>query len=323
MVFDPNVLMNNFGDLLLNVGIFVAVILVGILLGYLIGALIASIVKRILGIRELKEQIASSEIISLSFWSKVINGIGVYIKWLFVSVVLHYVVEGSLERGIWYAKLSQYTGTFQSFMGGLGVFILFGVVGIVIGAIVYKIIKAALDSVRVEERMAKHGLHDALGGLQLTKVVAGIFMIYVVIVFLATGIDAVARPIGQDQNALVLMFNNPDMPSNSLVELYPQFVLGGFIIMAGALVGDFIQDRIKESKTSLASDSVAWLVQAMVIFFAIVLALPHFQIRENVDILTDSFKIVVAGVSIGMAIAMGLGLKETFSHWGKKIEKKL
>jgi len=323
MAFDPNILVETTGELLVNVGIFVAVILIGILLGYLIGSLIALIVKRILNIRELKEQIADSEIISLAFWGKVTTGIGVYIKWLFVAVVLNYVVEASIERGIWYIKLSQYTNMFQSFMGGLGIFTLFAVVGIVIGAIVYKIIKAALDSVRIEERMAKHGLHDALGGLQLTRVIASIFMIYVVIVFLATGIDAVATPIGQDRNALVLMFNNPDEVSNSLVELYPQFVLGGFIIIAGALVGDFMQDRIKESKTSLATDSIGWLVQGMVIFFAIVLALPHFQIRENVDMLTDSFKIVVAGISIGIAIAMGLGLQETFKHWGKKVEKKL
>ncbi len=323
MVFDPNTMVGTVSELLVNVGIFVAVVLIGILLGYLIGSLLALIVRKVLNIRELKEQIAGSEIISLSFWGKVVSGIGIYIKWLFVAVVLNYVVEASIERGIWYIKLSQYTNMFQSFMGGLGVFMLFAVVGIVVGAIVYKIIKAALDSIRVEERMAKHGLHDALGGLQLTRVISGIFMIYVVIVFLATGIDAVARPIGQDQNALVLMFNNPDGASNSLVELYPQFVLGGFIIIAGALVGDFMQDRIKESKTSLASDSVAWLVQGMVIFFAIVLALPHFQIRENVELLTDSFKIVVAGISIGLAIAMGLGLQETFRHWGKKVEKKL
>ncbi len=334
MAFDPNVMIGNLGGLLVDVGIFVAVVLIGILLGYLIGALIAAIVKRILSVRELKEQIASSDIISLAFWGKVAKGIGVYIKWLFVAVVLNSVIEGfagisgggliggNVSNPIWYIKLSEYTLAFKEMMWGLGVFILFSVVGVVIGAVVYKMIKAGLDSVRVEERMAKHGLHDALGGLQLTRVVAGIFMIYVVIVFLSTGIEAVAKPLGQGENALVLMFNNPDGPSNSLVELYPQFVLGGFIIMAGALAGDFMQDRIKESKTSLASDSVAWIVQTMVIFFAIVLALPHFQIKENVDVLTDSFKIVVAGVSIGLAIAMGLGLKDTFRQWGKKVGKR-
>ncbi len=316
MVLDPNFLLDNLGKLLINVGIFVAIVLVGILLGYFIGAIIAAIVKRVLNIRELKEQIASSEIISLSFWNRVITAIGVYIKWLFVSVVLNYVVESSLDRGLWYLKLSQYTNTFQNFMGGLGVFILFAVVGIVVGAIVYKIIKAALDTLRIEERMVKHGLHDALGGLQLTKVISGIFMIYIVIVFLGSGVDAVATPIGQEGNRLVVMFHY-------LIWLYPEFVLGSFIIIAGAIIGDFIENRIKASRASLASDNLAWLVQAMVIFFAIVLALPHFQIRENVDVLTDSFKIIVAGVSIGLAIAMGLGLKDAFAHWGKKLEKRI
>jgi len=73
----------------------------------------------------------------------------------------------------------------------------------------------------------------------------------------------------------------------------------------------------------LATDTVAWLIQGMIIFFAVVIALPHFQIEKNVDILTDSFKIIVAGISLGLAIAMGLGLKEMFAHLGKKVEKKL
>lgn len=316
MVFDLNIVADGLLDLAINIGIFVAVILIGILLGYIIGSLIAAIVKRVLGIRELKEQIASSEIISLSFWGKIGGGISIYVKWLFVSIVLNYVVEASIDRGIWYLKLSQYTNTFQSFMGGLGVFTLFAVVGIVIGAMVYRMIKGALDSIRVEERMAKHGLHDALGGLQLTKVIAGIFMIYVVIVFLGSGVDAVATPIGQEANRLVVMFH-------SLVWLYPEFVLGGFIIIMGAIIGDFLKEKIRQSKATLASDNLAAIIQGMVLFFAIVLALPHFQIEENVDVLTDSFKMIVAGVSIGLALALGLGLKDSFAKFGRKVEKQV
>lgn len=316
MAFDPNLLMGSMTDLLVDVGIFVAIILIGILLGYLIGALIAYLFKKVLNMQELKEQIASSEVITLAFWGKTVSGVCIYIKWLLVSIVLNYSVEVSAERGLWYAKLSGYTTMFQSLMGGLGIFLLFAVVGIVIGAIVYKMIKEGLDSVHVEESMAKHGLHDALGGLQLTRVLGGIFMIYIVIVFLASGIDAVATPLGQESNRLVVMFHY-------LVWLYPEFVLGGLIIIIGAIVGDFLQDRMRESKSPIASESAAWLIQGIVIFFAIVLALPHFQIKENVDVLTDSFKIIVAGISIGLAIAMGLGLKDTFGHWGKKIEKKL
>ncbi len=315
-MIDTGAFMGNAIDMLVEVGIFVAIILIGVLLGYLIGVIISFIIKRLLSLRELKEQIAGSEIITLALWGKIINGVSVYIKWLFVSILLNYAVDVSIGRGIWYAKLSTYTSTFQSLMAGLGVFVLFSVVGIVVGAIIYRIIKAALDSVRLEEKLTKHDLHDALGGLELTRVVAGIFMVYVVIIFLASGIDAVATPIGQEANRLVIMFHY-------LVFLYPEFVLGAFIIIAGALIGDFLDDSIKKSKTALAGDGLGWVIQGVVIFFAVVLALPHFQIRENVDVLTDSFKILVAGLSIGLAIAMGLGLKDTFSHLGKKIEKKI
>lgn len=327
MAFNPNEFLGNLGVLAVNIAIFVLVILVGILSGYLVGSLMAAIVKKVLNIRELKEQLASSEILSLSFWGKMVTGIGVYVKWLFVAIGLKFFVEFAFINGYGNAAMFKimlgYALIFEQVMTGLGIFLLFAVVGVVIGAVVFKIIKSSLDSVRVDERMAKHGLADALGGMQLTKVVAGIFMIYVVVIFLASGIDSVAKPIGQETNALVLMFNNPDKDLNSLVELYPSFVLGGLVIVAGAIVGDFVQDRIRQSKSSLASDTVGWLAQTIIIFFAVVIALPKFQITENVDILTESFKILVAGVSIGLAIAMGLGLKDTFAHIGKKVEKKL
>jgi hypothetical protein len=232
--------------------------------------------------------------------------------------MVQWAVQERVGNTAMFQILTEYAHGFQGLMINLGIFLIFAVAGVVIGAIVYKIIKAALDSVRVEERMAKHGLHQALGDLQLTKVIAGIFMVYVIIVLMGSGIDTVAANSGAEfeQVRLVVMFR-------SLVNIYPEFVLGGFIIIAGALIGDFVESRVQKSKAPIASDSLGWMLQGMIIFFAIVLALPHFQIKENVDILTDSFKIVVAGISIGLAIAMGLGLQDMFRHWGKKVEKRL
>jgi len=322
MALDPNVIGSNLFNLLFEVGAFVLVVIVGLLLGYIIGWLVSFVISRILSIKELKEQIASSEILSLALWGKVISGTAVYIKWLFVSIGLKAIVEWASKslagNTAMYGILTGYADTFQVLMINLGMILVFGVLGIVIGAVIYRMIKAVSDSLRVEERMIKHGLHDALGGMQLTKVIAGIFMIYVVLVLLGSGIDSVAVRSGPEfsEVRLVVMFR-------ALVALYPEFVLGALIIIAGALLGDFLQDRITESKAPVASGGIAWVVQALVIFFAIVLALPHFQIKENVDILTDSFKIIVAGISIGLAIAMGLGFKDLFSQWGKKIEKNL
>lgn len=322
---DIDALVVNAWELLKDAGIFIAVIVIGLLIGYVIGAIIAAIIKRILNIRELKEQIASSEILSLAFWGRLVAGVGIYIKWLLVAMGLRaavgWAIAWSHEQEMvnvanMFEILEGYAQAFQDIMFNVGILLSFTVAGVIVGAIVYKIIKAALDSIRVEERMAKHGLHDALGGLQLTKVIAGIFMIYVIIVLIGSGIDVVAGRSGEEFNEvrLVVMFR-------SLVELYPEFVLGGFIIIAGALAGDFMQEHIRRSKTSLASDSLGFLVQGIILFFAIILALPKFQIQDT--ILADSFKIVVAGLSIGLAIAMGLGLKDTFGKWGKKIEKKL
>jgi|GEM_PF-1274055 len=311
----------------IEIAIFVAIILLGVLLGYIIGAVIAAIIKRILAMREIKEWIAGSDILSLNFWNKLVSGIGTYAKVLFMGVVLNATWRALGMGMIGYHDIATITGTVQNILLGVGILVLFAVVGIMIGAVIYKIIKGFLDSIRVEERLAKHGLADALGGLKVTRVIAGIVMVYVFILALATGIDlimfflasgadAISLQIGEIvmQNQLVVMFH-------SLVTWYPQFVLGGLILIVGAIAGDFLEEQIKKSKTALATDGVAWGVKALTLFVAVVLALPKFTLDPA--ILEDSFKIIVAGVSIGLAISMGLGLKDSFANIGKKYEKRI
>jgi hypothetical protein len=313
---------------LIDVGILVLVLLIGLLLGYLVGSLIAAIFRRVLNIRELKEQIAESGIISLGFWNNLVRWVGTYIKVLFVALLLNYVVRVS-AMSAWYTELSKYTEIFQSIMGGIGVFLVFAIVGTVIAAIIYRVIKGILEAARVEEKMAKHGMSGALGGLSLTKVIAGIFAAYIIIVFLAQGVTAgaaamvTAQPASETGTVIISTISTPlqDM-FDGLVKLYPQFVLGLLVIIIGALVGDFVQEQFNKSKSTLLTGTMAGAAKALIIFFAVVIALPKFTFVET-TILEDSFKIIVAGLSIGLAIAMGLGLKDMFSDLGKKMEKKL
>lgn len=322
--------MDSIVSLLASLGVVtlttLVVILAGLVVGYLVGTIFAAIIRKILNLKEIKQEVASSEIISLSFWTKLAKGVSVYIKWLFIAVVLNIIVRAAAESS-WtnsiIKALRGYTVVFESVLVAIGEFLLFAIAGIIVGSIVCRIIKATLDSVRVDERMAKYGLDDALGHISLGKIIATMFLLYIVIVFIATGIDAVATNVKVSTGFI----NISDVPLvqvfKDLVVLFPDFVLGALIIIAGAIVGDLLKDRISTMEYTWADDMLGLGIQALVIFFAVVIALPHFQIRENTDILVDSFKLLVAGVSIGIAIAMGLGMQETFSKIGKKIEKRI
>ena len=64
----------------------------------------------------------------------------------------------------------------------------------------------------------------------------------------------------------------------------------------------------------------------IIIFMGVVLALPKlFNVDDpqvfamSLSLLVDSFKLIIAGVSIGLAIALGLGLKDSIARASEKI----
>jgi len=309
------------------------VLLAGLLVGYVLGMIVGGIVSRILSVRELKEQIAESDILSLKMWGGIVKTVATYVKFLVLAVVLHISVSSAVAMNKTLTTISGYTYLLQVMMGAIGVFLTFAIAGIIIGVVLYRILNSILLSLRIDERLAKHGLADALGGLSMSSVLSGIFMVYLVLVFLAQGMNAAETVISSSSVAkapeegvtvvstvsgpLIDMFNN-------LMRLYPSFILGGLIIIAGAVVADFVSTHVSKSKSILADEFIAQLARGLILFFAVMIALPRFQIpQEDISIVADSFKIIVAGISIGLAIAIGLGMKEVMADIGKKIEKKL
>ncbi len=63
-------------------------------------------------------------------------------------------------------------------------------------------------------------------------------------------------------------------------------------------------------------------MESVIVFFGAVIALPHFGVT-NISILEDSFRILMAGVSLALAIAAGLGLKDFIGKVAQKYEKEV
>lgn len=264
------------------------------LVGYVIGYVISHIVWRILNIGELHKAATRYGAMTTKLWSSVTNFVTRYLKW-YVALAILTTTEVEIVKEVY------------TLMGDLFWLIILTVIGISLGGVVFKIIKEALIHIGLEDELKRYNIAEALGGIRLSGILAGIAKWYIIVIFMAQGISKL--PL----ETLTLFMNN-------LVTYIPNAIMGVMILIVALLISNFATQRIRKREIEF-SEILALGVEIIIMFFAAVLALPKFGI-ENVSVLEDSFKILAVGVSIGLALALGLGLKDPISRIGSQIEQK-
>ncbi len=188
-------------------------------------------------------------------------------------------------------------------------FIVLVIIGLIVGGFVSKFVRDISLDFGWEDKLIKYGLADALGDIPITGFLTAIVKWYVVLIFIAQG-------IAQFENLPLLAEF-----MEGLMGYIPRAILGSLIMVLALMVADYTGDKIKQRKTGFA-ETLALLIESMIVFLGMVIALPHFGVA-NVSILEDSFKILIAGISLAIAIAFGLGLKDSISRISQKYEDKL
>ena len=280
---------------------FVGVFIVGYILGYIV----SKALYRILCIGELQKTLVKYGAVTTNLWTSIANFISQYLKWFITFFVLT-TLDIEIFRIFFY-----------KFITPLTVFVVLAISGLLIGGIVQKIIKDTLVSIGLEEGLEKHNVADSLGGVPLSSILATIAKWYTILLFVGTGIE---RLLPVSLLATVI---------RDLLAYIPNAIMGILILIAALILGDFTNNRIKRRGVQF-SELIAMGAEVVIIFFGIVLALPKlFGVDgteifiQSMSVITDSFKFIIMGISIGLAIALGLGLKDSIAKAGIKYEKEL
>jgi len=288
---DFDVLINE----IIGYGVLSVKLLFLFIVGYILGMIVSGIVKRFMDLDFFEDILYKYGTMTKQHWKKIVQGLCKYIHWFVVVYILsasgiNVIVQAAdfLTQVLWV--------------------IILVIAGVILGGIVYRIIKTSLDEFGVDEKLKHYEVADALGGISVTSAIALIAQVYVILLFVSQGVGKLSLPIIEN-----FMLN--------VMAYVPGAILGLIILMIALIVGDFAGDRIKGSKFSFATFA-SFICEGIIIFFGITLALPKFGITD-VSILTDSFKILIIGASIGLAIAAGLGLKDSIGRIGKKYEKEI
>ncbi len=182
------------------------------------------------------------------------------------------------------------------------------VLGYVVAWVVWWVVRNGLDRLEFDKYVVdKTGLRRVAGSLQLGNLLAQISKWYTLVLFLAPAAEALPQTL----NRLGDFFR-------FLQNWVPNLIVAVLIGIVGLLVGEYVSDRISETKARSAG-LLASIVKVVVWVFTVLTVLD--QIGVKVDLAQNSVLIILGGVMLAIAIGFGLALKDHASAWLKEVRK--
>ena len=186
------------------------------------------------------------------------------------------------------------------------------VVGYVFAAVAEGLTRKVFKGLYYEEWFEAQGVDRAFLGIHVTDIVSTMVKWWVFIGFFAQAIGYLGMPMVTGM--AVAVYN-----------LYVSVALGVMYVAVGAFIAKYVGIKMRESGI-YGGEPVIRAVQAVIIYFALVTALPYFGIRDTY-IITKAIEIALWAFAIafgvGMGIAVGLGGQDVVKDILKKKKKKI
>jgi hypothetical protein len=223
-------------------------------------------------------------------------------------------VSGLVALDIIYSRLAvALSGAAENFLVGLIdllILVVFLGIGWIVASFLVSVLEHFLMQIQLERELKRRNIHDAFFGFTLTDILSKILKLLTLAVFLGIAAEVTSLVF---LGTLVTWF----------VSYIPMFVQGVAIMLIGLLAADYLTDTIKKSSVPF-KNLIGWVLEAFIIYTAIVIALPLFLPNADPSILRFAFLLLLGAVALafglGMAIAIGLGMKDTVARVAKKKE---
>jgi len=286
-------------------------LLLAFIMGYVLGYVVSNVIRKLLTINKLEKGLVRYGAVTSELWASIVSFVAQSTKWWFVILI----VVSAYQNAFQVDSVQDPIVMFFYFVNSLLLLALLTIGGLLLGGVLYKITKDFLISIGLESELGKHRVADSIGGIPISNILASIVKWYTVLVFIWQGLVIFNAPfsISPEFNKLGMVMEGV------LVGYVPEAILGLLVLIVALIIADFAGSNIRKRNVSFG-EILAMGAETMIVFFGAVLALPKFGIH-NVSILEDSFKILMIGISVGLAIALGLGLKDVVAEAGKAYGK--
>ncbi len=181
-------------------------------------------------------------------------------------------------------------------------------VGWLLSLVIEKIVRKSLKELNFMKWEKKEEISKALFGIKLSDLITFAVKWYIVILFIS---EAATEVNLQFVSSII----------QSVLLMVPNWILGTFFMVVSLIIANKVSSAVEKSKF-LFGKIGARAIYFVIVYFALVLSLPKFGF-ENISILTDTFIIIVAGVSLGGALAIGIGFGAALKDPAQKMIKDL
>ena len=164
-------------------------------------------------------------------------------------------------------------------------------VGYIIAGVLGWLVQKGLSKTKLDEKIEESGRGDAIGHLQLSTFFGQVVRWYVFVAFLIPA-------------ASLLQLGHLSELLTSLVLWLPSLIAASIIVVFGLLAADYVADKIKHMRNKWIHAG-SMVVRILIIFFILDIALK--EIGINVSIAENTFLILLGGVVLAAALAVGLG----------------
>jgi hypothetical protein len=192
-----------------------------------------------------------------------------------------------------------------NFLPNLAQAIILLVIGLVVGKILGRVVKEFLDRVKLDYYVSES--HKPAISLSNMFSVITRWWIYLAFIGAALsrdvlGITALEVWVGQVQ------------------QFIPRIIGAAIILVVGYVLAEYIRAHIKKGPT-LYGELVGKVLFFFVLYVSIALALPLLGVTSS--LVNNILLIIIASVGLGVAIALGLGMKDAVADVSKRYVKKV
>ncbi len=179
---------------------------------------------------------------------------------------------------------------------GIGVFIAKMLEMVIVRVLKVLTLDKIADQIQLSNVLAKGGIRR-----KLSELIGAIIYWIVILAFLMAALNALQLTVAAEL-------------LQSVVEFLPNVIAALFILITGVFASAFLAATVRTAAGNagvLQSHLLGQLVQTIVVVFAAVAALQQLRI----EFVGEVFIVILAGISLGCALAFGLGCQGLAGKW--------
>ena len=177
------------------------------------------------------------------------------------------------------------------------------VIGLVLGKVIGRVVKELLDKTKLDYYVTE----TTKPVVSLTHLFAVIVRWWIYIGFVGAAVEVLGITVLQVWFVKILNF-------------IPNIIGATAIMVAGYVLAEYIKDQMKKTGKIYAS-IVSKILFFFIIYVSIAISLPILGIPAT--LVSNILLIIIGSVGLGIAIALGLGMKEAVAEISKKYAKKV